>query len=204
MCGWTPTLRTSSSISKDTAVQHWRTCQGTRPPSQTARDARRRVALSGMLSPKARQAKAAAAIISYHRIVKGLRGKNWVAAAGKPLEDTPFISSSIHAETPRVTRTCRCSKCGVLLPCKSTGVRCARLAHQESQSASGLSRLVARRLPMQSTSNASPQSLLTRLLCPLCVPRSSLGGGNAAEKQLDREAAACLSVSVTCLAKSRL
>ena len=132
------------------------------------------------------------------------RGKNWVAAARKPLEDTPCISASIHAETPRVTRKYRCSKCVALLPCKSTGARRARLAHQEFQSSSGLSRLVARRLPMQSTSDASPQSLLTRLLCPLCALRSFLGGGNAAEKQFDREAAACLSVSVTCLAKSRL
>ena len=49
-CGWTPPLAASSSVSKNAAVQHWRACQGIRPPSQTAQDVRRRVALSGMLS----------------------------------------------------------------------------------------------------------------------------------------------------------
>ena len=46
-CGWTPPLAASSSVSKNAAVQHWRACQGIRPPSQTAQDVRRRVALSG-------------------------------------------------------------------------------------------------------------------------------------------------------------
>ena len=111
-CGWTPPLAASSSVSKNAAVQHWRACQGIRPPSQTAQDVRRRVALSGMLSPEARQAKAAAALKAYRRFVSKLKAKKWTSAACELLEDTPFIVSSVNAKSPRCSTAYQCAKCG--------------------------------------------------------------------------------------------
>ena len=111
-CGWTPPLAASSSVSKNAAVQHWRACQGIRPPSQTAQDVRRRVALSGMLSPEARQAKAAAALKAYRRFVSKLKAKKWTSAACELLEDTPFIVFSVNAKSPRCSTAYQCAKCG--------------------------------------------------------------------------------------------
>ena len=104
-CGWEVPAGMRGNRAHAAAVAHWRQCKGTRPPTASSQNVRRRVALRSVAASEPRRERAWQAFQAH---LSKLKGAKWEDAACTPIRDLASTKVS-PAGTPATVYPC--SKC---------------------------------------------------------------------------------------------